>query len=126
MAPARRFALFTLVAGALAALTYLALVLASTGQQLENLALRGARQELDFVKQEALGQLSEISIAGFVVAIVIVVTVAVLRRKAYAGIVAVLIMVISVGLAEILKRLLVVHAQVAAGAGLRGVSRMCV
>jgi len=58
-------------------LAYVALILTPLGQQVENLALKGARQEIPDIKESSLLELHEISLSSFAVAIVVVMLVAV-------------------------------------------------
>ena len=66
--PPARFAFAAALAGAGAWVTYLGLVRTATGQQLENMALRGARQEFLELRQGSLADLPAISSLGFAVA----------------------------------------------------------
>lgn len=102
----RRFGIAAVVATIGAALVYVALILTEAGQRFENLALMGARREVETVKEESLAELSGISAVGFAVAIGIVILVALLRRKPLLAAVAALIMGISVVIAEVAKRAL--------------------
>lgn len=107
MTASRRFGLAAILAGAGFGLAYAALILTETGQRLENLALRGARQEFEALRAESLAELHEISMLGFAVAIGLVMLVALLRRKPRLAIVAALIMGVSVVIAEVTKHILV-------------------
>ncbi len=104
--PTRRFGLAGLLAGAGFAATYVLLIQTALGQEIENLALRGARQEFDDLRESSLAELHEISIVAFAVAIVLVMAVALLRRKPVLAITTALVMGISVVTAEVLKHVL--------------------
>jgi hypothetical protein len=102
----RRFGITAVLAGAGFVLAYVALILTETGQRLENMALRGARQQFEDLRAESLTELQEISMVGFAVAIGVVMVIAFLRRKPRLALTAALIMGVSVVIAEVAKRLL--------------------
>ena len=106
MSAQRRFALAAMTAAALAVLAYLLFIRTSVGQTLENMALQGARQELDVVKTESLTELHEISTLTFAVAIAVVMGVALLRRTWRLALTAAVVMGSSVAIAEVAKRVL--------------------
>ena len=102
----RRFGLATMVAAAGFVATYFLLIRTAAGQQLENLALLGARQEFADLRTSSLTELQGISILAFGVAIGIVMLVALLRRKPLLALTAALVMGVSVAIAEVAKELL--------------------
>ncbi len=102
----RRFALAAIATGVGALAAYAGLILTATGQRLENMALRGARQEFDGLRQESIVELHETSLLGFALAIGLVVLIALLRRKPRLALAAALLMGVSVVIAEVAKRLL--------------------
>jgi hypothetical protein len=95
-----------LAAGAGAVVAYVVLIRTATGQQLENMALRGARQEFEGIRQSSLVELHEITTVAFAVAIALVMVVALLRRKPRLAVMAAGVMGISVAVAEVAKRVL--------------------
>jgi membrane-associated phospholipid phosphatase len=101
-----RFAMAALTAAGLALLAYVVFIQTSVGQTLENMALRGARQELDVVKSESLSELHEISMVTFAVAITVVMGIALLRRKWRLAATVAALMASSVAIAEVAKRIL--------------------
>ncbi len=104
---ARRFGWAAVGSAAVAALAYVALILTPTGQQLENLALRGARQAFPSVRESSVLELHEISALAFAVAIGVVMLTALLRRKLALAFTAAAVMGFSVAIAEVAKRLLI-------------------
>ena len=106
MPASRRFGFAALLAVGGFVVAYAALILTETGQQLENMALRGAHQELDEIKAESIAELHEVSMASFAVAVAIVMGVALLRRRPRLALTVALIMGVSVVIAEVAKRLL--------------------
>ncbi len=96
---------FVAALGALAA--YLLLVLTRAGQEVENLALLGAREEFRELRAESLTELHEISALSFALAIALVMAVALLRHKPMLAATAAGVMVTSVVAAELIKRILV-------------------
>ncbi|MEA2025083.1 MAG: hypothetical protein U9O18_00185 [Chloroflexota bacterium] len=89
------------------AAVYATLILTPLGQELENFALMGARQEFAELRESSLAELSEISMMGFAVAIGLVMLVALLRRKPLLAFTTAAIMVVSVVIAEIAKQILI-------------------
>jgi hypothetical protein len=106
MAPGARFALAAVLSAVGFVLTYVMLIRTAAGQEIENLALRGARQEFEDLKASSLAELQEISMAAFAIAIVLVMAVALLRRKPILAATTALVMGSSVVLAEVLKHFL--------------------
>ena len=106
MTASRRFGLGAILAGIGFLVAYAGLILTETGQRLENMALRGARQQFDELRAESLAELHQISMLGFALAIGLVMLVALLRRKPRLALMAALIMGVSVVIAEVAKRLL--------------------
>jgi hypothetical protein len=107
MSAERRFVGAAIVASGGAILTYVALILTPFGQELENLALRGARDAFPAVRESSVLELHEISMASFAIAIAIVMGIALLRHKVLLTFTVAAIMGASVGIAEIAKRVLV-------------------
>ena len=107
MTASRRFGLGAILAGIGFLVAYAALILTETGQRLENLALRGARQQFEELKAESLAELHQISALGFAVAIGVIMLVALVRRKPRLAFIVAVIMGVSVVIAEVAKRLLV-------------------
>lgn len=108
MAPAieRRFIVFGAVAILGAAIAYVVLIHTMLGQEIENLALRGARQAVPEIRDSSLLELSEVSLSAFAAAIGIVMTIALLRRKVLLAFTVAAVMGISVLIAELAKRTL--------------------
>ncbi len=102
-----RFLWAAIASGVVFVLAYATLILTPLGQEVENLALNGARQEFPDVKESSLLELHEISLTSFVVAIVLVMLVAVLRRKLLLAFTAAAVMGVSVVIAEVAKQLLI-------------------
>jgi hypothetical protein len=88
-------------------LAYAALILTPLGQEYENLALQGARQEFPEARQSSLAELHEISLAGLAAAIALVVAIAVFRRKLLLAFTVAAVMASSVVASEVAKHLLV-------------------
>ena len=102
----RRFGWAAIASAAAALVAYLVFVLTATGQEYENRALVGAREEFREQRAEWLSGLDELTALSFAFAIVVVVAIALLRRKPLLAAVAAGIMVISVAATEALQRLL--------------------
>ena len=107
MSASRRFGLGAVLAASGFVAAYAALILNDNGQRLENMALRGARQEFDELRAESLAELHQLSMLGFAVAIGLVMLVAFVRRKPRLAFITAMIMGVSVVIAEVAKRLLV-------------------
>jgi hypothetical protein len=95
-----RFLWAAIASGAIFVPAYVALILTPPGQQVENLALKGARQEVPDVKESSLLELHEISLTSFVGAVVAVMLVAVLRRKLLLAFTVAGVMGVSVAIAK--------------------------
>lgn len=104
--PSTRFAATAIVAFALFAVTYWALVGTEVGQSLENLALRGAELRSDSIREASLERLTQISVVTFGLAIVTAIVIGILRRRPALGVFVAGVMVVSVVLAELLKEFL--------------------
>ena len=107
MSAERRFLWAAIIASAGAVLTYVVLILTPYGQELENLALRGARDAFPSVRESSVLELHEISMATFVIAIALVMGTALLRRKLLLAATVAGVMGVSVVIAEIAKRVLI-------------------
>jgi hypothetical protein len=105
-AAAPRFAATAFVALVLFGVTYWAFVATDVGQNLENLAVRGAELRSQAARAASLERLTQISVLTFALAITIVFIVGVLRRRPGFGALVGVIMVLSVVLAEVLKEFL--------------------
>jgi membrane-associated phospholipid phosphatase len=86
--------------------TYVLFVRTATGQQLENLALLGARGEFRDLRADSLTELHEITALSFALAVGLVVLVALLRRKPVLALTAGTVMAGSVAISELAKQLL--------------------
>ena len=102
-----RFGWAALVAALGALVAYLLVVLTPIGQQVENLALLGAREEFRELRTESLTELHEISALSFALAIALVVAIAFLRRKPVLAATAAGVMVSAVLATELVKRVLI-------------------
>jgi membrane-associated phospholipid phosphatase len=100
-----RFTMAALVAGLLLWLDYAAFVLTEAGQRLENLGLAGSALRDQVDREGSLLSLSQISMASFGIAILVVFGTALIRRRPGLGILAAVVMIVSVALAEIMKEL---------------------
>lgn len=103
---APRFAATAIVALVLFGVTYWAFVTTDVGQNMENLAVRGAELRSPAARAASLERLTQISVLTFALAITAVFIVGVLRRRPGLGAVVGVIMVLSVVLAELLKEFL--------------------
>ncbi len=106
MRPAR-FLWAAIGSAAVFAAAYATLILTAPGQEFENFALMGARQEFAELRESSLAELSDISMLGFTVAIGLVMLVALLRRKPVLAFTVAAIMGVSVVIAEVAKHVLV-------------------
>ncbi len=104
--PAGRFALAAVGAGMLLFVDYAVFVLTEAGQRLENLGLEGAALRDQVDREGSLWSLSQLSMLSFGIAILIVFGAALVRRRPGLGLLAAVVMIVSVGLAEVLKELL--------------------
>ncbi len=104
--PAWRFAGVALLVVALFCLDYWALVLTETGQRIENQGLLGAALHDPGVRADSVASLTQIGLASFAVALLVVFGAAFLQRRPGLGLLAATVMVASVGLAEVLKDVL--------------------
>ncbi len=104
--PTVRFVAVCLAALALLVLTYLIFATTEAGQIVENLALRGAEFRSEADRESALGRLSVVTVAIYLLAVVAVLTVGFLRRREPLALIAAATMVGAVVLAEILKGVL--------------------
>ena len=104
--PVRRFAGAALAAAALAAAVNLVLVQSPSGQAIENLALAGAQLRDQTELDDSLTSLSQISLATFAGAIVVIVLIAIARRRSRLALLVGGVMVASVAVAEVLKLVL--------------------
>ena len=104
---ANRFLLAAAAAVALFLVAYGVLILTSGGQELENLALAGARQEVGELRESSLSDLSQITTLSFGVAVGLVMLIATLRRKLVLALTAALVMGTSVAIAEVAKLVLI-------------------
>jgi len=91
----------------LAALAYALFVLNPLGQELENLALFGARDEFRELRADSLQDLHHVAAFGFALAIGVVLLVAILRRKPVLAFAAASVIGGSAIAAELAKRILV-------------------
>ena len=101
-----RFIAAALLALVAFAATYLALVTTPVGQDLENLAVRGAELRSPAARDAALERLSPISVVTFGLAVTLTFLTAVLRGRLALAAVAAGVMVVSVVGAELLKEVL--------------------
>jgi hypothetical protein len=76
----RRFLVASIAASVGVVLSYVVLILTPVGQELENLALRGARHTFPEVRESSVFELHEVSMLSFAVAIGIVMLIAAMRR----------------------------------------------
>jgi membrane-associated phospholipid phosphatase len=101
-----RFGLASAVALVMFVATYLLFVATRTGQEIENLALRGAELRPDAERVAGLERLGVISVATFAIALGLVVVVGLLQGRPRIGLTVAGLMGGSVVLAEILKEIL--------------------
>jgi hypothetical protein len=104
--PSRRFLLAAIGAGVLFWATYGFFVLTEVGQRIENLGLAGATLRADSERDGSLANLSQISIASFGIAALVILGAAAATRRPRLGAVVVAVMVGSIVIAELLKAIL--------------------
>jgi type II secretory pathway component PulM len=104
--PEARFAAAAIVAFTLLAITYWAFVGTEVGQNLENLAVRGAELRREAAREASLERLTQISVVTFAIAIAAAFAIGLVRRRPALATVVAVVMVLSVVLAELLKELL--------------------
>ncbi|MEO5965715.1 MAG: hypothetical protein ABIR11_09645 [Candidatus Limnocylindrales bacterium] len=85
---------------------YAVFVLTVAGQRLENLGLEGAALRDQVDREGSLWSLSQLSMLSFGIAIMIVFGAALIRRRPGLGVLAAVVMIVSVALAEALKEIL--------------------